>query len=990
MECPICRTEIRPEGSGSCAHCEPPTMLPGAPLADAPTIGATSLTLPRAPRTGDDHTGPLDVGQAFGSRYHIIRLLGTGGMGAVYQAWDAELGVAVAIKVIRPSIMAEPGAASEVERRFKRELLLARQVTHPNVVRIHDLGEIDGIKYITMSYVDGLDLATRLKREGKPSIADTLSIARSVVSGLVAAHAAGVVHRDLKPANIMIQRDGDALIMDFGIAHSTGTATVSHAVHHIPEHLRRAVIDAATMNAGAVVGTLEYMAPEQARGLAVDQRADIYSFGLILYDMLLGRQRAEHGQSALAELQRRLTAPPPLEPLASEVPAPVAQLVARCVEPEAEKRFQTSAELAAALARLDATGALIPERHHLTRRFVAGAALFVVALLAGTSFLTRRAVQPAQEHEPVSVVIASIENRTGDPAFDRTLEPMLRRALEEASFISAYDQSRIRPVFGVQPPERFDEAAARELAANQGAGVVLAGFIDRRGSGYEISVRAAHPVTREVLGDATARAARKDAVLDVATRLAARLRRALGDETSESAQLFAMRTISATSLDAVSHYAAAVEAQSQGRYEAAYDAYLKATQVDPKFGIAYQGLAVMSRNLGRLEDAETYIAEALRYIDRMTPRELLSTKGYYYRVQGDYEQCVKEYGELVARYAADTVARNSRASCLARLRKMSEALAEMQQAVSTLPKHVVYRGNLAMLAAYAGNFELAEREARTIQPPTDLATQALAFAQLGQGLLPEAERTYQQLAALSARGASAAASGLGDLAAYQGRFADAIRIFEEGAAQDLSARNAAAAAVKLTSAASARLARGEKAAALAAAERALGHNGGTPVKFLAARIFAEAGAATRAAALAAALGAQPAAEARAYGKIVEAETALAAGNAAQAIVLLNEANALVDTWLGRFDLGRAYLAAGQPLQADSEFQRCLERRGESLSLLADDPTYSYFPAVYYYRGRAREALGTEGFADSYREYLAIRGASADDPRVTELRPYQRP
>ena len=161
-------------------------------------------------------------------------------MGAVYHAWDAELGVSVAIKVIRPEIMADPTAASEVERRFKRELLLARQVTHPNVVRIHDLGEIDGIKYITMEFVEGIDLATRLQREGRLPVALVIRIAKAVVSGLVAAHAAGVVHRDLKPANIMIGPDDEALIMDFGIARSSGGGGRPLPHVAVPAHVRKA------------------------------------------------------------------------------------------------------------------------------------------------------------------------------------------------------------------------------------------------------------------------------------------------------------------------------------------------------------------------------------------------------------------------------------------------------------------------------------------------------------------------------------------------------------------------------------------------------------------------------------------------------------------------------------------------------------------------------------------------------------------------------
>jgi serine/threonine protein kinase len=230
-----------------------------------------------APRSA---TGPLRVGQAFGPRYHIIRVLGVGGMGAVYHAWDAELGMAVALKVIRPETSTDPATAQEMERRFKQELVLARQVTHKNVVRIHDLGEISGIKYITMPYLDGSDLATKLKERTKLPVSEALSIARDVAAGLAAAHEAGIVHRDLKPANIMILTDR-AVIMDFGIARSAenvvaATAPSSLPLTGTPGWQTLGGVTTATV-AGAVLGTVHYMAPEQARGEVVDQRADVYA-----------------------------------------------------------------------------------------------------------------------------------------------------------------------------------------------------------------------------------------------------------------------------------------------------------------------------------------------------------------------------------------------------------------------------------------------------------------------------------------------------------------------------------------------------------------------------------------------------------------------------------------------------------------------------------------------------------------------------------------
>ena len=195
------------------------TVFAGRPPVDEPAdttgIPASAGARPKEPR------GPLNPGQQFGSRYHILRQLGIGGMGAVYQAYDQELEVAVALKVIRPEVTRDATAAQDIERRFKQELLLARQVTHKNVVRIHDLGEIDGIKYITMPYIKGADLATVLRDERLP-VMGVMALARQIAAGLQAAHDAGVVHRDLKPANVMIDGDDNhAIIMDFGIARST-------------------------------------------------------------------------------------------------------------------------------------------------------------------------------------------------------------------------------------------------------------------------------------------------------------------------------------------------------------------------------------------------------------------------------------------------------------------------------------------------------------------------------------------------------------------------------------------------------------------------------------------------------------------------------------------------------------------------------------------------------------------------------------------------
>ena len=394
--CPACGAEARP---GQTAAPSLPQQ-PAVPDSEASTrLVADSDALTMAPATpagghGQHHgqkKGPLGVSDTFGPRYHVIRLLGLGGMGSVYQAWDQELEVAVAVKVIRPETMADPVVAQDIERRFKRELLLARQVTHKNVVRIHDIGEIDGIKYITMPYVHGSDLATILSREGRMPVSRTLSIARQVVAGLVAAHEADVVHRDLKPANIMIDAEDHALIMDFGIARSTSGAT-----------------GFAMTVQGAVIGTVVYMAPEQAKGQAVDQRADVYAFGLIMRDMLLGSRHAGH-TTAFAELMTRMQeAPPPMRTLDAAIPEALDAIVTRCLQPDPADRYQTSADLLRDLHRVAEGGEVqtpspvaakpggLTSRRPLVAALVALVTLALVGALAYGSAVGRRMTRAGQ------------------------------------------------------------------------------------------------------------------------------------------------------------------------------------------------------------------------------------------------------------------------------------------------------------------------------------------------------------------------------------------------------------------------------------------------------------------------------------------------------------------------------------------------------------------------------------------------------------------
>jgi tetratricopeptide (TPR) repeat protein len=592
---------------------------------------------------------------------------------------------------------------------------------------------------------------------------------------------------------------------------------------------------------------------------------------------------------------------------------------------------------------------------------------------------------PAGAHAPVTVMIADFNNHTGDSVFAGTLESTLKLALEGASFINAYDRTRLRDL-GVPPMPSLDDSKAQEIAANQGLNAVIFGSLDSSNGGYELSLKAVQTVTGKTITEAQETASNKKEILSAVGKLGTDVRRALGDATSEADQRFSMETLSAASLEAVHEYAVALDDLSSGKNEDAQKHFSEAASLDPNFGLAYAGLSSTAHNLGQQQDAEKYIKQAITQIDHMTERERYRTRASLYGQIGDSQKCVDEYGTLLTRYPSDTGAYNNMAECLVELRNMPKALEAIRRAVSILPRRATYHVNLALYSAYGGDFQTAAIEAAAteqLNPKYVYGYLAEAFADLGQEQIPQATVVYQKIEALNP---SIAAAGEGDLAIYEGRFQDAVQIFQKGAAADAAEHRPDAAADKLESLAYAQLLLGHKPAALSAVESALDLSKAVKTRFLSARIYAATSETVKATALASGLSAELQTEPQAYGKLIEGELALGKNDARAAVKLFTDANTLLDTWIGRFDLGRAYVEIGAFTEADSEFDRCLKRRGESLALFLDEvPTYGYFPPVYYYQGRVREGLKSEGFADSYKKYLSIRGGANQDPLVPEVR-----
>jgi serine/threonine protein kinase/Flp pilus assembly protein TadD len=1003
MLCPHCRA-YNPNDARVCDRCakslvEPGTaddvtFIGGDSYAPAPPSGSGSGGAVKTPspasassvRSWASNTAALfslQPGADFGPRYHIEAQIGEGGMGTVYKALDKELDRDVALKLIRPEMTSDEG----VMQRFKQELLLASKITHKNVLRIHDLGEVQGVKFISMAFIEGPDLHHVLNAQGRLSIELAINISRQLLEALDSAHAAGVVHRDLKPQNILVDSAGQIYVSDFGLAKSLHAGA------------------AAMTRSGEFLGTPRYMAPEQVEAKPVDRRTDLYAFGLILYEMVTGDVPFK-ADSTLALMYMRVKEKPKSpKTLNADIPDYLVRIIMRCLETDPALRYQSAKEILADLdaqrapARSRSVQISVPMPESRRGRLVLAGSLVLVVVLAltipsvrGWFFSRVKSGSGATvSSKAVTVLVADFTNHTGDPIFDGTLEPMVNIALEGASFINAYSRGDARKLAQKlpNPTDKLDEQSARLVALSQGVSVVIAGEISLRGNRYIISVIALDAATGNVAANAEVTAANKQDILSDIPKLAAPIRKALGDTTPASVQFDALTgAFKAASLEAVHQASIGMEQQLAGQFQDALRSFSKATELDPNFALAYSGMSAMASNLGRRQDADKYIRLAMEHEDRMTERERYRNRGLYYSNVGDNQKCVEELTQLVKRYPADRVGQTNLSVCLAQLRKIPEAVEVARRAVEIIPKGAAQRLNLSFFSSLGGDFETGEQEARAALQlnPSPVGYLSLAEAQLGQDRLSQAAETYHNLEKLGAFGSSTAALGLADLALYQGRFADAVRLLEQGAAADLGAKNPDGAADKFAALARVQLLREQKAAAVAAAGKALAHSQAVKFKFLAALVFVEAGELAKAQKLAASLGSELQAEPQAYGKIIEGKLALKRGDARRAIEALTDANKLLDTWIGHFELGQVYLAAGLFVDADSEFDRCVKRRGEALEFFQDNvPTYGFFPLVYYYQGRVREGLKSPGFAEPYRTYLSIKGQAGEDPLLPEIR-----
>ena len=638
-------TAVHTPGSGSSS-----SSADGSSPFDAPTVMDSSKGGSPSPpvdytgqplaAAGTSHHKPfvLSPGSVLGQRYEILDLLGEGGMGEVYKGRDREVGQLVALKVIRPDLASK----DEIVERFKQELVLARQVTHKNVVRIHDLAEVDGIKFITMEYVEGEDLRSILHKKHKLPPEEVVEIVRQACCALEAAHSVGVIHRDLKPQNMMRDKTGRIVVTDFGLA--------------------RTVEGSGMTQTGAMVGTLEYMSPEQALGKPLDPRSDIFTLGLIFYELLTGKKPFV-ADSALASLIMRTREHAiPVTDQDHSIPGTLSRVVSRCLEQDPKLRYQNAGQILADLEGWQGKSTFwltFPDVRRWARNawpWISLVTMLVLVLLVGIRYreklyypkpLEQGAVKPE-----VSLAILPFRNASGDASLDwlgPALADMLSTDVGQSTHLRTISPNRLHQVLmdlQITANVVIDPTMMRRVAEFSSADTLVWGQYAKFGGLIRI--------------DATFRDLKRDRSIpfkvevpsenDVPRgvgRLADFIRQNLGmsrDVVSEL-QTSSFQPTS-QSLPALRDYNRGVQLRREGKNQEAQKMLHAATREDPAFALAFSELAQTESNLGYDNEAEQAAESALNLSENLPPAAKYLIAARHAQINRNYAEAIKAYENL--------------------------------------------------------------------------------------------------------------------------------------------------------------------------------------------------------------------------------------------------------------------------------------------------------------------------------------------------------
>ncbi len=719
--CPKCQSD-NPDAATFCADCG--TQLP-------------SIKDIKVTETLETPKEELTTGSTFAGRYQIIEELGKGGMGKVYKATDTDIKEKVAIKLIKPEISTD----KKTIERFQNEIKYARRIRHKNVCQMYDLNKEQGTYYITMEYVEGENLKNMIRMSGQLGIGTAISVAKQVCEGLVEAHKLGVIHRDLKPSNIMIDRGGIVRIMDFGIARSLKEKGIT--------------------GAGVMIGTPEYMSPEQVESKETDQRSDIYSLGIIFYEMVIGRVPFEGDTPLSVAVKHKTEAPQDPKELNSQLPEDLSKVILRCLEKNKEKRYQSADELRSELENIEkgipTTERIVPKQKPITSKEITVTfglkkllipILAVIVIIAAAiviwQFIPQKKAAPLAPEGKPSLAVMHFKNNTGDESLDhlRTMLPdLLITDLSQSKYLKVLSRERLFEILGQLnqlEKETYSADVLQEVAAQGGINHVLLGSYAKMGDVFRIDVVIQKAGTGEIIGSERIEARGEEDVFPKVDELTKKIKEEfrLSEEEIASDMDKRVEEITTSSAEAYKYYTEAIKASPDSRRSISL--LEKAIEIDPEFAIAYLHMATQYWRLGLISERNKYNQKALELKDRLSDRErYLVQANFYLESEKTYDKAIEWYTSLLKLYPEDTSGNIYFGILYKRIEEWDKAIERIKIAVQNVPQSSLFADSLA--EAYRGKGMFNEAREVLEEYIRDYSDDAMIRRGLAQGYIDQGE-----------------------------------------------------------------------------------------------------------------------------------------------------------------------------------------------------------------------------------------------------------
>jgi serine/threonine protein kinase/tetratricopeptide (TPR) repeat protein len=622
---------------------------------------------------------PVSPNEIFG-HYKIISRIGAGGMGEVFLAQDTRLERKVALKILGEEFTKNPDRMN----RFIQEAKAASSLNHPNIIVIHEIGEQDGTHFIATEYIEGETLRTRLAHQPL-KMEEILDIAIQIANALTVTHQAGIVHRDIKPENIMLRPDGYVKVLDFGLAKLTERRDSA-----IKEDSIKKLVETSP---GIVMGTPNYMSPEQARGLDVDERADIWSVGILLFEM--ATCHVPFAGNTISDIIASVlkSNPPAMSTLIAGCPAEFERIVHKTLQKDREARYQAVRVLALDLKSLQRRLTFEEELKRdqsfdKTEEFGA----FTSANLSKQTLLTDSNINKD------ALLITEFINQTGESIFDATLKMALAVSLEQSPYLDIFADTRVQrtlQLMGYAPNEKVTRELGREICLRQGLKAYIAGTIANLGTLYVLTLEAVNAQTGETLGRQFEQAESKEQVLKALGQAASGLREKLGESLSSIEKFDAPLEATTTSLEALKVYTLAHERARQGKYIEAIPFYRRAIEFDPNFATAYTGLGAIYHNTNQPQMAAEVLTKAFTFKDKVSELEKLRISYYYYSiVTGELDKAIESLDLMKRTYPLLYFAPVALSDSYLRIGNFEKAVAEATDAMRLNPNVAVNFWNL--------------------------------------------------------------------------------------------------------------------------------------------------------------------------------------------------------------------------------------------------------------------------------------------------------